>query len=502
MELSVEKPNIKNEILSGLTVALALVPEAIGFSFIAGVNPLVGLYTAVFLGLISSLIGGRPGMISGATGPMAVIVVGIVADYGLEHLFAAVILAGVLQTLAGIFKLGKFVRLIPKSVIIGFLNGLAIVLFKAQLPQFKTESGAWLQGLDLFIMVALIALTMAIIKYFPKLTKAVPASLIAILVPTLIVVVLGLETKTVKDLADISGGFPAMRLPNLPFNLDTLKVILPTAIILANAGLINTLMAMSVLDEMTDTRGNANRICVGQGVANIFVGLFGGMGGCSMMGQSIININSGGRKNLSGITAALFLLSFIMVASPIIGMIPIATLVGVMFMVVIGTFKWSSLKMFGRMPKVDIFVMLMVMVVMIFSNLAYAVIVGVILSALAFAWEKGQRIDARVSEEEGVKYYHLDGPLFFGSTISFMDVFNVKKDPAKVIIDFQNSQVMDHSAIEAINMITEKYRNANKEIHLKHLSKDCFHLLKNAEELIDINVMEDPTYHVADDILD
>lgn len=510
--------NVKNEVLAGLTVALALVPEAIGFSLIAGVKPLHGLYAAVILGIISSFVGGRPGMISGATGPLAVMVVGIVALNKIEgvplvenpyYLFAAITLMGLFQITAGLLKLGKFVRMIPYPVIIGFLNGLAIVIFKAQFPQFMTgpeNARVWMTGSKLHWMIGLVLITMLIMKYFPKLTKAVPAGLIAILVPSLLVYFLKLDVSTVGDMSSIAGGFPKIVigdvLNNIPFTFESLRIIIPAAFVLAVAGLINSLMTLTVLDEMTDSRGSANRVCISQGLGNFFTGLFGGMGGCSMMGQSIINVNSGGKKNLSGIVAGLFLLSFIVFGSSIIESIPIAALVGVMFMVVIGTFKWSSLRMFGKMPKIDIALMIIVTIIMIKYNLAYAVIAGIIISALKFAWEKGKNISANTYiDENGSKVYQLDGPLFFGSVASFKDIFTVNEDPSDIIIEFKNSRVFDHSAIEAINAITEKYGKDGKTLHLRYLSSDCTKLLKNAEKIIEVNIKEDPNYHIADDQL-
>ncbi len=493
--------NVKNEILAGLTVALALVPEAIGFAFIAKVEPLVGLYAAVFLGLFTSLIGGRPGMISGATGPLAVMVIDLVANHGVEYLFASVIVMGIIQIFAGVLKLGKFVRMIPYPVIVGFLNGLAFVIFRAQFPQFKVND-LWMTGSQLYIMIALVFLTMAIIKWFPKLTKAVPASLVAIIVPTIVVMVFRLDTKTVVDMAPISGSLPMPKIPDIPFNLESIGIVLSYGFMLAVAGLINSLMTMTVLDEMTNTRGQANRVALSQGLANIITGLFGGMGGCSMMGQSIINVNSGGRRNISGIVAGLFLLSFILFASPIIENIPLAALVGVMFMVVIGTFKWVSLSFYGKLPKSDVIIILLVAIIMVKKNLVYAVIAGVVISALKFAWEKGKTISSKnLTDENGSKIYFLDGPLFFGSILSFKDIFSIQEDPDDVIIDFEKSRVFDHSAIEAINSITEKYKQAGKIIHLRHLSHDCLELLNNAKEIIEVNIKEDPTYHVADDML-
>ncbi len=354
--------NLKNDVLSGLTVALALVPEAVAFAFVAGVEPLVGLYAAFIEGLITSIFGGRPGMISGATGAMAVVMVSLVAIHGVEYLFATVVLTGLIQIMAGIFKLGKFIRLVPHPVMLGFVNGLAIVIFLAQLGQFKVTNAAgeleWMQGTPLFIMASLILLTMAIIHYFPKLTKAVPSTLVAIVAVSLLVFAIGLDTKLVGDVASIAGGLPSFSIPEVPFSFETFKIILPFSLVLAAIGLIESLLTLTLIDELTGTRGRSNKECIAQGAANTVTGFFGGMGGCAMIGQSMINVNSGGRGRASGITAALALLGFILFASGLIEEIPLAALVGVMFIVVIGTFEWSSLRILGKVPKADAFVII------------------------------------------------------------------------------------------------------------------------------------------------
>ncbi|VAW72683.1 Sulfate permease [hydrothermal vent metagenome] len=496
----------KNDILSGLTVALALVPEAVAFAFVAGVDPLVGLYAAFMVGLITAVIGGRPGMISGATGALAVVMVSLVAEHGVEYLFAAVVLMGAIQITVGLLKLGKFIRIVPHPVMLGFVNGLAIVIFLAQLNNFQIEDATgnmqWMQGQSLWIMLGLIALTMAIIHFLPKLTTAVPSSLVAIVAVSLLVIFIGLESRTVGDLASIAGGLPDFHLPMVPFNLETLKIILPYSIILAAIGLIESLLTMSLIDEITETRGKGNRECIGQGVANSVTGLFGGMGGCAMIGQSMININSGGRGRLSGISAALFLLLFILAASDLIEMIPLAALTGVMFMVVIGTFEWSSLRIFRKIPASDAFVLVLVSGVTVATDLAIAVVVGVIVSALVFAWEHAKhiRVDSYI-DEQGSKVYELHGPLFFASVKNFQDLFNIKEDPDDVIIEFQHSRVMDHSAIEAIDTLAERYVNAGKTLHLRHVSPDCRQLLHKAGNLVEVNFMEDPRYHIAVDEL-
>ena len=496
----------KNDILSGLTVALALVPEAVAFAFVAGVEPLVGLYAAFMVGLITAAIGGRPGMISGATGALAVVMVGLVAQHGVEYLFAAVVLMGIIQMTVGLLKLGKFIRIVPHPVMLGFVNGLAIVIFLAQLNNFKIEDTTgnlqWMQGSSLWLTLGLVALTMAIIQFLPKLTKAVPSSLAAIVAVSLLVIFVGLESRTVGDMASIAGGLPDFHLPLVPFNLETLKIILPYSIILAAIGLIESLLTLTLIDEITETRGQGNRECIGQGVANSVTGLFGGMGGCAMIGQSMININSGGRGRLSGISAALFLLVFILAASDLIEMIPLAVLTGVMFMVVIGTFEWSSLRIMGKIPASDAFVLVLVSAVTVATDLAIAVVVGVIVSALVFAWEHAKQIRVKsYIDEQGSKVYELHGPLFFASVSNFQDFFNCKEDPDDVIIEFQHSRVMDHSAIEAIDTLAERYVNAGKKLHLRHVSPECRQLLHKAGDLVEVNVMEDPRYHVAVDEL-
>ena len=493
----------QNEILSGLTVALALVPEAVAFAFVAGVDPLVGLYAAFMVGLLAAIFGGRPGMISGATGAMAVVMVALVAQHGVEYLFAAVVLTGLIQITAGLLRLGKFIRIVPHPVMLGFVNGLAIVIFLAQIPHFQIPgtSGEWMAGMDLAIFAGLILLTMAIIQYLPKLTSAFPSSLAAILVVSFVVIIFNVNTNTVGDLASIKGGFPEFHLPLVPFNLETLYIILPYAIILAAVGLIESLLTMTLIDDITGTRGRGNRECIGQGIANTTTGLFGGMGGCAMIGQSMINVNSGGHQRLSGVSAALFLLVFIMFASSLIEMIPMAALVGVMFIVVLGTFEWSSLRIIGKIPKTDAFVLILVSAVTVFTDLAIAVIVGVIVSALFFAWEHASHINVKSYDDGGSRIYELNGVLFFGSVKNFLDLFTPADDPDDVIIEFQNSRVADHSAIEAIDNLAEKYIKAGKKLHLRHLSPECKELLTKAGDLVEVNVMEDPTYHVADDQL-
>lgn len=509
------KHSVKNDVLSGLTVALALVPEAVAFAFVAGVDPMVGLYAAFIVGLVTSIFGGRPGMISGATGAMAVVMVSLVSSHGVQYLFAAILFTGILQIAAGLFKLGKFIRMVPHPVMIGFVNGLAIVIFLAQLGQFKAPdlngTLTWLPNDQLFLMLGLVALTMAIIHFLPKITTAVPSSLAAIVTVTLLVQGLGLETRTVVDFlramsgndgATLAGTLPTFAFPVVPMTLETLQIILPYSVILAAIGLIESLLTLTVLDEMTNTRGKSNRECMGQGLANITCSVFGAMGGCAMIGQSMININSGGRGRLSGIVAAVMLLVFILFAASLIEMIPLAALVGVMFMVVIGTFEWATFKLARRVPKQDFFVIVLVTVVTVFTDLAIAVGVGVIASALMFAWEHAKHIYATSQlNEEGSKVYKVNGPIFFGSAANFLELFDAQNDPQDVIVDFAQSRVADHSAIEAIETLAERYASVGKTLHLRHLSQDCRALLHKAGSLVEINVKEDPSYKVATDVL-
>ena len=496
-----QKVNYRTEILSGLTVALALVPEAIAFAFIAGLSPLTGLYAAFVMGLVTSILVGRPGMISGATGAVAVVIVTLAQQYGVEYVFATVILAGILQMLAGVLRLGKLMRLVPHPVIFGFVNGLAVIIFMSQMSQFQTVDGEWLSGSTLFIFLGLVLLTMLVIWGLPKLTKVIPASLAAILLVFGIVFFFGLDTRTIGDIASIQGTFPPFHIPDLPFTLETLQIIFPFAAIMAGVGLIESLLTLNIVDEITETRGRGNKEAVAQGTANILSGLFSGMGGCAMIGQSLINTSNGARARLSGIFAALMLLVFIMFGSSLIEKVPMAALTGLMIMVALGTFEWASLKTFRRMPKSDVLVMVLVTLVTVFlHNLALAVLVGVVISALVFAWDNAKRIRARKSiDDEGVKHYEIYGPLFFGSTTLFAEKFDVLNDPEEVVIDFKESRLVDMSAIEAVNKITERYRKVGKKVHLKHLSRDCRRLLANADDIIEVNVLEDPTYKVVVD---
>ena len=496
-----QKVNYQTEVLSGLTVALALVPEAVAFALIAGLSPLTGLYSAFVMGIVAAVFGGRPGMISGATGAVAVVIVSLAISHGKEYVFAAVILAGIIQALAGFFKLGKLMRLVPHPVIFGFVNGLAIIIFMSQLEQFKDVSGAWLTGTSLYILLGLVALTMLIIWGLPKLTKVIPASLTAILVIFGIVWGFGIDTKTVGDMASIQGDFPPFHIPNIPLNMATFMLILPYSVIVAGVGLIESLLTLNIIDEITETRGRGNKEAIAQGMANMLSGVFSGMGGCAMLGQSLINISSGARARLSGIVAAIGLLVIVMFGAALIEQLPMAALTGLMIMVAIGTFEWASLRTFNKMPKSDIFVMVTVTLVTIFlHNLALAVVVGVIIAALVFAWDNAKRIRARkFIDENGVKHYEIFGPLFFGSVTAFNEKFEIFDDPDEVIIDFKESRITDMSAIEALNKITERYLKVGKKVHLKFLSNDCQKLLKNADKLIEVNVLEDPKYKVVVD---
>lgn len=502
---------IRIEVLAGLTVALALVPEAVAFAFVAGVHPLVGLYAAFIVGLITACIGGRPGMISGATGALAVVMVALVAQHGVEYLFATVVLMGIMQILAGIFRLGKFIRLVPHPVMLGFVNGLAIVIFLAQMTQFQTApaaagthgpfsmlQGTWMTGLPLILMLGLVALTMVIIWGTPKLTKAIPAPLAGIGLITAIVIVLNLDVPRVGDMATIKGGLPPLHIPDVPLNLQTLEIIFPYALVLAAIGLIESLLTLNLVGELTNKRGGASQECAAQGISNVVTGFFGGMGGCAMIGQSMINVKSGGRTRLSGISAALFLLAFILFASGLIEQIPLAALVGVMFMVVIGTFAWQSFTIMRRVPKMDAFVILLVTGVTVWHDLAVAVVVGVIVSALAYSWSNAKRITANTETSDDTIIYNIQGPLFFGSVDGFSELFKVNEDPNNVIVDFKDSRVADQSALQAIDALAMKYEAAGKILTLRHLTHDCHTLLNKAGQLI-IDADDDPDYGIAVD---
>lgn len=523
--LRITKPrNLKNDFLSGLTVALALVPEAIAFAFILGIDPIIGLYAAFIMGLVTSLIGGRPGMISGATGAVAVILAPLVKERlaiggmesALAYLFATVILMGIIQILFGLLKLGKFIRLVPHPVMLGFVNGLAIVIFRSQFEMFELNH---LLPMNQKIMIwlvmgILIMLTMGISFFMPKITKAVPATLTALVVVSVIGFILNhykiVQVMTVMDFVQskdpnkitLASTLPQFSIPNFPFTFESFKIILPYSILAASVGLIESLMTLSLVDELTETRGFGNQECVGQGIANIINGFFGGMGGCAMIGQSMINIRAGGRGRSSGITAAIALLSFIIFGAPIIEQIPLAALVGVMFMVVLGTFEWSSFRVIKSIPKSDALLIVLVSVVTVVTNLAIAVALGIIFSTLVFAWEKGKKMNATsYINKAGYRIYTLDGPLFFGSVQSFKDIFDFNNDPVDIVIDFEKAHVHDHSGLEAINFVTEKYGQLGKKLHLLNLSDECHKLLKKAENIVEVNIIEATHYQLADDRL-
>lgn len=498
---------LRIELLAGLTVALALVPEAVAFAFVAGVHPLVGLYAAFLVGLVTALIGGRPGMISGATGALAVVMVALVAQHGVEYLFATVVLMGILQVFFGIMQWGKFIRLVPHPVMLGFVNGLAIVIFLAQMGQFKVpgtventghgmSGGEWLTGGPLYLMLGLTALTMAIIWLMPRISRVVPAPLAGIGIVAALVIGLNLDVPRVGDMASIQGGLPPFHIPAVPLNWETLEIILPYSVILAAIGLIESLLTLNLVGDMTGKRGGASQECIAQGASNILTGFFGGMGGCAMIGQSMINVKSGARTRIAGVAAAIFLLIFILFAAPLIELIPLAALVGVMFMVVIGTFAWNSFNIMRKVPLTDAFVIVLVTVVTVMEDLAVAVVVGVIVSALAYAWNNARRIHATTEEKDGVKIYRIEGPLFFGSSEGFVELFDPAGDPSKVLVDFAESRVVDQSALQAIEAVAGKYEAEGKSLQLRHLSRDCHKLLTKAGHLM-VDSDDDPDYQLA-----
>lgn len=498
-----QKVNYKTEILAGLTVAMTMIPESLSFAILAGFPPLVGLYGAFIMGLVTAIFGGRPGLISGGAGATVIVLIALMKSHGIEFVFGAIALAGVIQILVGLFKLGKFIRLVPQPVMFGFVNGLAIVIFMSQLEQFKTVingQSEWLTGTPFLIMAGLVALTIAIVVLLPKITKTIPASLVAIMIVFAVVLIFNIETKQVEDIAAVSGSLPPFHIPDFPFTIENFQIILPYGIIMAAVGLTEGLLTLNLVDEITNTKGDSNRECLAQGSANILNGFFFGMGGCPMIAQTLVNLSAGSRARLSGIVAALTILLIILIGAPIIGKLPMAALTGVMIMVAMGTFEWASLRIFKRMPMSDIFVMLVVMLITVFlHNLALAVLIGVIISALVFAWDNAKRIRARkYLDENGVKHYEIFGPLFFGSVTAFAEKFEVSTDPNEVIIDFKESRVVDMSAIEALNAITNRYHKEGKKVHLRHLSQDCIALLKNAEAIIDVNIMEDPLYLIVE----
>lgn len=498
-----QKVNYRSEILAGLTVAMTMIPESLSFAILAGFPPLTGLYAAFIAGLITSIFGGRPGMISGGAGATVIVLIALMKSHGLEYVFAAVILAGIFQIAVGILKLGKFIRLVPHPVMFGFVNGLAIIIFMSQIEQFKIMSNgtiSWMSGTPLLIMVALVVITIVIILVVPKITKAVPASLVAIIIVFLLVYSFGIDTKTVKDIASVSGGFPPFHIPKLPLTVATLQLIFPYALIMAAVGLTEGLLTLNLVDEITETKGNGNRECIAQGSSNILNGFFFGMGGCPMIAQTLVNLSAGSRARLSGIVASLTILFIILIGAPFIEKLPMAALVGVMIIVAISTFEWASFRIVNKMPKKDVFLVIIVATITVMlHNLALAVLIGVLISALIFAWESAKRIRAKkYIDEEGVKHYEIYGPLFFASTKIFSEKFDVANDPNVVIINFKDSRIADMSAIEALNAVTLRYSKVGKKVHLKHLSPDCIKLLSNAEAIIDVNVLEDPNYLVVE----
>lgn len=495
------KIDYRNELLAGFTVAMTMIPESLSFAILAGFPPLVGLYAAFIMGLVTAIFGGRPGMVSGGAGATVITLIALMQSHGIEYVFAAVALAGVVQILVGVFKFGKFIRLVPQPVMYGFVNGLAIVIFMSQLEQFKTivnGESTWISGTALYIMLALVAATVVIVLMLPKITKAIPASLAAILIIFGIVTIFSIETKTVEDIASVSGGFPPFHIPEIELSFATLQIILPYALIMAAVGLTEGLLTLNLVDEITGTRGKSNRECIAQGTANIANGFFYGMGGCPMIAQTLVNLSAGSRTRLSGIVAAMMILCIILFGAPVIGKLPMAALVGVMFMVAIGTFEWASFRIINKMPMKDIFTgILVAAITVLLHNLALAVLIGVIVSALVFAWESAKHIRVTRETQDGVKYYFINGPLFFGSVNAFATEFDATSDPDSIVIDFINSRVADMSAIDILNTITRKYSALGKTVELRHLSKDSRELLKNAQAVISVNIVEDPVYKVV-----
>jgi len=496
-----QKINYKNEILAGLTVAMTMIPESLSFAILAGLSPLIGLYGAFIMGIVTAIFGGRPAMVSGGAGATVITLIALNATYGEQYIFAAVALAGVFQIVVGVFKLGRFVRLIPQPVMYGFLNGLAVVIFMSQIEQFKSTTNgitSWLSGTPFYTMAGLTLITVLVVYFFPKLTKIIPASLVAILVTFLLVIGFNIDTKTVGDIASIKGELPSFHIPSVPFTLETLKIILPYSIIMGSVGLIETLLTLTLVDEVTETKGSSNKECLAQGAANITNGFFGGMGGCAMIAQTFVNLDAGSRSRLGPAIGAITILIIILIGAPVIEKIPMAALVGVMMMVAISTFKWGFFKLITKMPKSDVFVSILVAIItIVLHNLALAVFVGVIVSALVFAWDNAKRIRARKTvDENGRKIYEIYGPLFFGSTSTFLEKFEINSDPKEIVIDLKESRIVDMSAIEALNIITAKYAQQDKIVILRHLSKDSIRLLENAKSVIEVNIEEDPTYNV------
>lgn len=486
-----QKVDYKNEILAGLTVAMTMIPESLSFAILAGFSPLTGLYAAFIMGLVTAVLGGRPGMVSGGAGATVVVLIALMQSHGIEYVFAAVMLAGFIQILVGVFRLGKFIKLVPQPVMYGFVNGLAIIIFTAQLQQFKLASGEWLSGSPLYIMLGLVLLTIAIVFFFPKLTKVVPASLVAIIIIFALVLGFGIHTKTVKDIAALSGGFPPFHIPAISWTFETLKLIFPYSLVMAGVGLIESLLTLNVVDDITGTKGRRNKECIAQGSANVLNGCFTGMGGCAMIAQTFVNLSAGSRARLSGIIAAITILMVILFGAPVIEKVPMAALVGVMMMVAIGTFEWISIRIINKMPRHDVIIGILVAAITVWlHNLALAVLAGVVISALVFAWESAHRLQVKnYTDAQGIRHYEVNGPLFFGAISTFNASFDIDSDPEEVIIDFRNSRVTDMSAIQALDKLTERYRKSGKKLRLRHLSDDCIAKLENAEGVIDVNIL-------------
>lgn len=498
-----QRVDYKTEVLAGFTVAMTMIPESLSFAILAGLPPLTGLYAAFLMGLVTAIFGGRPGMVSGGAGATVVVLIALMQSHGIEYVFAAVVLAGVFQILVGVFRLGKFIRLVPQPVMYGFVNGLAVIIFMAQIEQFKIQTSTgveWLSGSSFWIMLGLTLLTVLIVFLFPRITKKIPASLVAIIVVFAVVLGFDIDTKTVKDIASVGGALPPLHIPDVPFNLEMLKIIFPYSLVMAGVGLIESLLTLNLVDEIVGNKGRGNKECVAQGTGNIINGFFTGMGGCAMIAQTFVNLNAGSRARLSAIIGSLTILLIILVGSSVIERVPMAALVGVMVMVAIGTFEWISLRIINKMPKQDIVIgILVALITILLHNLALAVLIGVIISALVFAWESAKRIRARkYVDDTGVKHYELYGPLFFGSVATFFEKFDVEDDPDVVTVDFKDSRVADMSAIDALNKLTDRYAKAGKKLQLRHLSADCKRLLNNANSVIEVNILEDPNYPVVD----
>jgi SulP family sulfate permease len=485
--------NLKNELLAGFTVAMTMIPESLSFAILAGLSPLTGLYAAFLMGLVTAILGGRPGMVSGGAGATIIVLIALIKDYGVEYLFATVILAGLIQIMVGVFKWGKFVKLIPQPVMYGFLNGLAIVIFMAQVSQFKWNNNGveeWMSGVPLYTMLGLTVLTVVVVLVAQRFIKSIPSSLIAILVVFGIVLLFNIDTKQVVDIASVSGTFPPFHIPVLPFNLETLQIIFPYALVMAGVGLIESLLTLNMVDEITDSKGNPNKEAIAQGTANITNGFFGGMGGCTMVAQTLVNLNAGAKTRLSAIIGALTILLIILMGSPVIEKIPLAALVGVMMIVAIKTFQWVSVRIINKMPKSDIIVgVLVAAITILLKNLALAVLVGVVISALVFAWDNAKqiRVKSKLIDEQTMVYY-INGPLFFGSTTAFYDAFQIKNDPKFIILDFSNSKIVDMSAIDILKKLSGRYGSYEKHIVLKYLDTESLEILEKAKNYVQFKI--------------